>query len=109
MSRLKRCECLGSPAYKPALNRNTKGGFMVRISNLLWMFALLVCWVLPGSAQQPASRAANQIVPSLVNFSGALTNTKGKVTTGVVGLTFSLYKDAEGGAPLWVETQNVQP
>jgi hypothetical protein len=109
MSRLKRCECLGSPAYKPALNRNLKGGFMVRISNLLWMFALLVCWVLPGSAQQPASGAANQIVPSLVNFSGALTNTKGKVTTGVVGLTFSLYKDAEGGAPLWVETQNVQP
>lgn len=82
---------------------------MVRISNLLWMFALLVCWALPGSAQQPASGAANQIVPSLVNFSGALTNTKGKVTTGVVGLTFSLYKDAEGGAPLWVETQNVQP
>jgi hypothetical protein len=82
---------------------------MVRISNLLWMFALLICWALPGSAQQPASGAANQIVPSLVNFSGALTNTKGKVTTGVVGLTFSLYKDAEGGAPLWVETQNVQP
>jgi hypothetical protein len=82
---------------------------MIRISNLLWMFALLVCWALPGSAQQPASGAANQIVPSLVNFSGALTNTKGKVTTSVVGLTFSLYKDAEGGAPLWVETQNVQP
>jgi len=82
---------------------------MVRISNLLWMFALLVCWALPGSAQQPASGAANQVVPSLVNFSGALTNTKGKVPTGVVGLTFSLYKDAEGGSPLWLETQNVQP
>jgi hypothetical protein len=27
----------------------------------------------------------------------------------VVGLTFSLYRDSEGGAPLWMETQNVQP
>jgi len=82
---------------------------MVRISNLLWMFALLVCWALPGSAQQPAAGAATQIVPPLVNFSGALTTTNGKAATGMVGLTFSLYKDAEGGAPLWVETQNVQP
>jgi hypothetical protein len=82
---------------------------MIRISNLLWMFALLVCWALPGSAQQPASAAANQIVPPLVNFSGALPNTNGKATTSMVGLTFSLYKDAEGGSPLWVETQNVQP
>jgi hypothetical protein len=80
----------------------------MRVSNLLWMFALLVGWALPGSAQQPATEAANQIVPPLVNFSGALTNTNGKATTGVVGLTFALYKDSEGGAPLWVETQNVQ-
>jgi hypothetical protein len=82
---------------------------MFRISNLLWMFALLVGWALPGLAQQPATGAASQIVPPLVNFSGALTNTNGKATTGVVGLTFSLYKDSEGGAPLWVETQNVRP
>jgi hypothetical protein len=24
-------------------------------------------------------------------------------------VTFSLYKDSEGGAPLWMETQNIQP
>ena len=81
---------------------------MVRISNLLWMFALLIGWAMPGSAQQPATVAANQIVPPLVSFSGALSNTNGKATAGTVGLTFALYKDAEGGAPLWVETQNVQ-
>jgi hypothetical protein len=82
---------------------------MFRISNLLWMFALLVGWALPGLAQQSGTGAANQIVPPLVNFSGALTNANSKATTGVVGLTFALYKDADGGSPLWVETQNVQP
>jgi hypothetical protein len=28
--------------------------------------------------------------------------------SGVAGVTFSLYKDQEGGVPLWMETQNVQ-
>jgi hypothetical protein len=27
---------------------------------------------------------------------------------GVLGITFALYKDEQGGAPLWLETQNVQ-
>jgi hypothetical protein len=56
------------------------------------------------SAQQPAS-----VVPTLVNFSSVLTDTNGKPLTGTVGVTFSLYKDQQGGAPLWLETQNVQP
>jgi hypothetical protein len=29
--------------------------------------------------------------------------------TGTIGLTFSLYKDEQGSAPLWLETQNVHP
>ena len=29
--------------------------------------------------------------------------------TTLTGVTFYLYKDSEGGAPLWIETQNVQP
>jgi hypothetical protein len=28
--------------------------------------------------------------------------------TGVVGITFSLYEEQSSGAPLWLETQNVQ-
>jgi len=82
---------------------------MFRTSNLLWMFALLVSWVLPGLAQQPAAGAASEVVPLLVNFSGTLTDANGKPITKVVGVTFSLYKDAQGGAPLWVETQNAHP
>lgn len=49
------------------------------------------------------------IVPPLVNFKGILTDVNGKPLTGTVGVTFYLYKDSEGGAPLWMETQNVQP
>jgi len=49
------------------------------------------------------------VVPTLVNFKGTLTDINGKPLTGTVGVTFYLYKDSEGGAPLWMETQNVQP
>src|SRR5579872_1588 len=48
-------------------------------------------------------------IPALVNFSGVLTDNTGKPLTNVVGVTFSLYKDQQGGSPLWIETQNVQP
>jgi hypothetical protein len=47
-------------------------------------------------------------VPKLVRFSGTAMDETGKPFTGVLGVTFSLYKDQQGGAPLWVETQNVQ-
>jgi hypothetical protein len=49
------------------------------------------------------------IVPPLVNFSGVLTDADGKPLTDIVGVTFSLYQEQHGGAPLWLETQNVQP
>jgi hypothetical protein len=48
-------------------------------------------------------------VPPLITFAGAaLKNRGGQPMTGVVGLTFSLYKDQEGGVPVWTENQNVQ-
>jgi hypothetical protein len=46
-------------------------------------------------------------VPRLVRFSGTLLDESGKARTGVVGLTFLFYKDQSGGAPLWMESQNV--
>jgi hypothetical protein len=69
---------------------------------------LLVSVVFPVMAQQPAP-ASNAIVPPMVKFSGRLTDANGKPPTEVVGVTFLLYKDSQGGAPLWMETQNVQP
>jgi hypothetical protein len=62
---------------------------------------------LPTIAQQAAT-PANGVVPALVNFSGVLTDVNGKLVTGTVGVTFSLYSQAQGGSPLWLETQNVQ-
>ncbi len=56
-----------------------------------------------SSASQPAS-----VVPQLVRFAGTLFDLNGKPLTGTVGVTFALYKDQQGGAPLWLETQNVQ-
>jgi hypothetical protein len=57
-------------------------------------------------AQTPNSSST---VPTLINFSGTITDINGKPIAGVRGVTFLLYKDSEGsGAPLWMETQNVQ-
>ena len=64
--------------------------------------------VLPMAAQTAGSSPAAAQVPPLVNFSGALADVNGKPLTGVVGVTFSLYQEQQGGSPLWLETQNVQ-
>jgi len=48
------------------------------------------------------------IVPQMVRFSGVLTDVNGKPLTDIVGVTFALYKEQQGGAALWLETQNVQ-
>lgn len=82
---------------------------MVRIRVWLCVSFLLVCCVLPMAAQQPAYSAVGGIVPPLVNFTGVVADVNGKALTGVVGVTFYLYKDSQGGAPLWMETQNVHP
>ena len=64
-----------------------------------------------GAAQPSASLAAvgASPVPSLVNYSGVLKDSGGKPATSLTGVTFLLYKDSQGGAPVWMETQNVMP
>jgi hypothetical protein len=69
---------------------------------------LVLACAFPMAAQQNAAASASTVVPSMVKFSGSLSDLKGRPLTGVVGVTFSLYKDAQGGSPLWMETQNVQ-
>ena len=46
-------------------------------------------------------------VPQLVKFAGVLKDDLGHVKTGMVGVTFAVYKDQDGGSPLWLETQNI--
>jgi hypothetical protein len=67
---------------------------------------LLLCSLL--RAQQAAeSTSAAAVVPRLVNFSGKAVD-QGKTITGITGVTFSIYSEATGGSPLWMETQNVR-
>jgi hypothetical protein len=47
-------------------------------------------------------------VPRLIKFSGMMKDRKGEPKTGVAGVTFAIFAEQEGGAPLWMETQNVQ-
>jgi hypothetical protein len=74
---------------------------------LSWSFMLLLfCWSM--NAQQTSSLAGSATVPRLVNFSGRATDAQGKPISGIAGVTFAIYKDQYEGAPLWLETQNVQ-
>jgi hypothetical protein len=45
---------------------------------------------------------------SVMKFSGVLTDATGAPRTGMVGITFAFYSEQEGGAPLWLETQNAE-
>jgi hypothetical protein len=81
---------------------------MFRINVHAGICLLLICCVLPLSAEQPAA-AASGIVPPMVKFGGVLTDGNSKPLTGVIGVTFSLYKESQGEVPLWIETQNVTP
>src|SRR5208337_850429 len=45
-------------------------------------------------------------VPRLIKFSGVAKDAAGQRRSGVVGITFSIYAEQQGGATLWMETQN---
>lgn len=71
---------------------------------LLFLVPLVsLCVSAQVSAAQPSA-----VVPRLMNFSGKAVDSQGKAPSGIAGITLSIYKDQSGGAPLWMETQNVQ-
>jgi len=69
-----------------------------------------ICLLLVGhaAAQQASPSLSSATVPRLVRFSGGAKDAQERPLSGVVGITFALYKDQEGGAPLWMEVQTVQ-
>jgi hypothetical protein len=71
------------------------------------MFLLLLMATITV-AQSTSSVQASGAVPQLVKFGGVLKDDAGRIKTGMVGLTFALYKEQDGGTPLWLETQNVE-
>ena len=76
------------------------------IRRIVHMLSSVVVLLSIGAAQQ-ASLVSESSVPRLVNFSGHATDANGKVISGVAGATFAIYRDQDGGAPLWIETQSV--
>ncbi|HXY13025.1 MAG TPA: hypothetical protein VEI26_00845 [Terriglobales bacterium] len=77
---------------------------LLSVGALLWLSLAL-----PAFCQVIHATSADSVVPPVVNFSGAVFDSNGKPRTDLVGITFYLYAESEGGAPLWMETQNVQP
>ena len=69
---------------------------------------LVLIVVFPGaiSAQSPPT-GSSQSVPRLINVSGVFQPANGQPASAVETVTLSIYADAEGGAPLWQETQTI--
>jgi hypothetical protein len=80
---------------------------------LLFEIVIFLGCVTTVFAQQASSSNAivspNASVPNVVAFNGALSDEAGKNFYSITGITFGIYRDSQGGAPLWIETQNVQP
>jgi hypothetical protein len=66
----------------------------------------VLCFFLTAQQTMP-SEASSTVVPRLVNFSGKAVDEQGKPISGTSAATFAIYKDQEGGVPLWMETQNI--
>ena len=79
----------------------------MKLQVILLTVVFLVASLVAQSQMAPIPSTSAQ-VPRLVKVSGMLNDGTGKALTGIVGVTFSLYKDQEGGAALWLETQNVR-
>ncbi len=78
---------------------------MERVRILIALIALFFFVAFASAQQTTAVRA----VPNLINYSGVLKDGSGKILSSTTGVTFLIYGEPQGGAPVWMETQNVQP
>jgi hypothetical protein len=74
--------------------------------HIAFLFMIAVFCLSIGFAQQTPTSTGG-VVPHLVHFAGVVKDATGHPFMGTVGVTFALYRDQEGGASLWLETQNV--
>ena len=77
---------------------------MRRITRVSFVMSTLLL-ISISSAQQPAGTA----VPNLIRYGGTLHDAQGAapVASTTAGVMFSIYKQQDGGAAVWMETQNV--
>ena len=85
---------------------------VIRIGARLSVF-WFACWVvIQGQALQAQETDNNgalqeATVPRVIQFSGVLQDYAGQPLAGVQGARFALYREQQGGSPLWIESQNV--
>jgi hypothetical protein len=89
-------------------NKYTNGGCMRVRERLMATICLLLLAAAFGAAQSTPKATSTEAVPRLIKFGGIIKDDVGHLRTGVVGATFAIYREQQGGAPLWLETQNVQ-
>jgi hypothetical protein len=67
---------------------------------------LYIVFVVSAVVLHAQTIGTNPNPPHLIRYGGKILS--GSSSEGVLGITFSLYKDQEGGVSLWHEVQNVQ-
>src|ERR1039457_4592458 len=60
-----------------------------------------------AATRDPGGIGGGLKIPRLIKFSGTFQTPSGNALTGVHGVTLALYKDRQGGSPIWLESQNV--
>ena len=69
---------------------------------------LLTGWMaLAAGVRQQSEKPTSASIPNFISYSSVLTDEGGEPIRGITGITFLLYREKEGGPPLWIETQNV--
>jgi len=83
----------------------------IRILILVPVFAALIvpalCQTIADQPARPAPVAAQAVVPALIPFSGVALAGDGKPLASETSITFLIFKERQGGEPLWAETQTV--
>ena len=78
-----------------------------RFAALSVVVCLFLSLSLPSLTVAQTLPQTSSALPRLVRFGGVVKDLNGTPLTGVVGVTFALYSEQTGGAPLWLETKNV--
>src|SRR5580692_10560366 len=101
--------CPALPMYRTTIQTKERRAHMKLCACfvIVSFLSAVVCTTQAQTATTNSSPTLMQ-VPRLIKFSGLAQDETKNSLSGVVGITFSLYKDQQGGSPLWVETQNVQ-
>jgi hypothetical protein len=63
----------------------------------------------PETAEMEVSQLTSAtLTGNQVDVSGRVVDSSGAPLSGVVGITFALYSEKDGGSPVWLETRNVE-